>query len=82
MEQKLHLLKHFFEHPDWVHMEDLIITYANSLLSMEDVDTSKPGEDVKAEVIGRLKAYETFCKFISDSKITGRPIIKKNNPFK
>jgi hypothetical protein len=76
-----HLIKHFFDHPDWKHVEDLIMTYANQLIVMEDVDVTKPAGDVKAEVIGRLKAYDIFCKFVSESKIVGRPIKKQTNPF-
>lgn len=76
-----HLIKQFYEHPDWRHVEDVIMTYANSLIEMADIDTSQKAEDVKAEVIGRLKAHETFCRFLNDSKIVGRPFIKPKNPF-
>lgn len=81
MEKTHHLIKQFYDHPDWKHVEDVIMTYANSLLIMEDIDTSKPAEDVKAEIIGRLKAFQTFEKFVNDSKIVSRPITRPKNPF-
>lgn len=71
----------FYEHPDWRHVEDVIITYANSLLSLEDIDLKQPADDVKCEVVGRLRAYEIFCKFVNDSKLVGRPFKKPINPF-
>lgn len=83
MEKTNHLIKQFYDHPDWKHVEDVIMTYANSLKNMEDIDLKQPAEDVKAEIIGRIKAYETFCKFVEDSKIvSGRQLTKQINPFK
>ena len=74
-------VQQFIEHPDWRHVEDLILTYAETLKNMEDIDTTECAEDVKAEVIGRLKAYETFIKFINDSKLVGRQL-KEKTTFK
>ena len=76
------LLKQFYEHPDWRYVEEVIITYADSLTKMEDIDLTQPAEDIKAEVIGRLKAYEIFCKFVNDNKLVGRELSKPKNPFK
>lgn len=81
-EKTTHLIKQFYDHPDWRHVEDVIIKYANSLIQMDEIDLSQPSEDVKAQVIGRLLAYETFCKFVNDSKIVGRELPKPKNPFK
>lgn len=76
------LIKQFYDHPDWRHVEDVIMTYADELVKMDNIDLTQPADEVKVEVIGRLRAHEMFCKFLSDSKIVGRELSKPKNPFK
>lgn len=71
--QKLILLKDkFFSDPDWRAMEELILEYIEPLKDMSSVDTTQPAEHVKAEIVGRLKAYESLSKFLKDSQIIKR----------
>lgn len=65
--QKLH--DKFFTDPDWSLVEKTILDYINPLIEMKDIDITQSAESVKAEVIGRLKAYESLSKFLADTKI-------------
>lgn len=66
------LVDKFFTDPDWIGIEEIILSYIDPLLKMEDVDTSQPAENVKAEVIARQKAHKCLIDFLNDSKIVTR----------
>lgn len=61
----------FFQDPRWVQVEELILSYINPLLEMKDIDTSQPAEAVKAEIIGRMIAYNKMTEFLEQSKLIG-----------
>lgn len=75
------LIDKFFSDPEWKHIEDLILGYIEPLIDMNTVDYKQPAEHVKAELIGRVLAYQGLSKFLADSKIISQPIKKINNPF-
>lgn len=57
--------KRFLDDPEWGQVEEVINEFIVPLLSIRDIDVSMPAEDVKAEVIGKLKAYEALEGFIT-----------------
>lgn len=76
------LTKKFFQDPDWKLIEDMILKHISPLVDMNDIDYSQPAEHVKAEVIGRVLAYNSLIKFLNDSKIVGRPLKEYKSPFR
>lgn len=76
------LIQKFFSDPDWAQVENMILTYIEPLKDMSTIDLAQPAEHVKAEVIGRIKAYEVLSSFLSDSKLIGRPLPPISNPFR
>lgn len=62
----------FFNDPRWAQVEALILDYIEPLLDMTTVDTSRPAEDVKAEIVGRTIAYNKLYEFLNSAKIAGR----------
>lgn len=74
------LRKKFFTDPDWAGVETLIREYINPLLEMDTVDLSQPAEHIKAEIIGRRKAYEALDKFLRETGMVskGRALSEKN----
>ncbi len=76
----LHELRQtFFEDPRWTGVEELIREFINPLIDMSTVDTTKDGETVRAEIIGRKLAYEKLNEFLSQTKIVGA-IKRKEDP--
>lgn len=61
----------FFEDPRWVHVEELIMSYITPLMDMHTIDLKQPAEAVKAEVIGRMIAYDKLTEFIEQTKMVG-----------
>lgn len=76
--------KRFTQDPEWYQVEEVISEFITPLLSIRDIDTSMPAEDVKAEVLGKLKAYEALEGFITSKGITksDRLTENKQNIFK
>ncbi len=73
----------FLQDPQWHLVEDIIKEYVDPLRDILTVDVSKDAEDVKAQVIGRQKAYENLTKFLEDAKIVSKPaLIDKKNIFR
>lgn len=78
----MNLLKaKFFTDPDWKMVEELLLGYIVPLVDFNAIDTKAPAEHVKAEVIGRMLAYNGVTKFLSDSKFINRPVKEIKNPF-
>lgn len=74
------LQKTFFQDPRWAEVEDLIMKFVDPLIDMDTIDTSQPAEAVKAEVIGRLKAYTALTDFLKSTRVVSRPLRElKNN---
>lgn len=76
-----HIKKHFFSDPGWPMVEELIMEFANPLMEMKDVDTTQPAEHVKAEVIGRMLAYNKLCEFLASSGLIKQPSNYKITKF-
>ncbi len=56
--------KRFTEDPEWYQVEEVIEEFINPLLSILEIDIKAKAEDVKAEVIGKKKAYEALVGFV------------------
>ena len=71
----------FFQDPQWKEMEDLILKYIEPLIDMTSVDIHQPAEHVKAEILGRIYAYNALSDFLNSSKIISRTLKEIKNPF-
>ncbi len=60
-------------------MEELLRSYIDPLLVMNDIDTTQPAEHVKAEIIARTKAYACLDKFLGDAKVIKGRALKEPN---
>lgn len=67
------MIEKFLQDPEWAKIEEMVQGYCDEQLDMTTVDTSQPAEHVKAEIIGRVIAYNSMQKFLSDSKIISNP---------
>ena len=74
----------FLQDPEWCQVEEVINEFITPLLSIRDIDITAKAEDVKAEVIGKLKAYEALEGFISSRGLTRSSKLQgdKENIFK
>lgn len=72
--------KRFTEDPDWHQVEEVIAEFITPLLSIRDIDTKATAEDVKAEVIGKLKAYEALEGFITSKGLVRSSKLAENKP--
>lgn len=72
--------KRFTQDPEWGQVEEVISEFITPLLSIRDLDITMPAEDVKAEVIGRLKAYEALEGFITSKGLTRSSELAENKP--
>ena len=57
--------KRFLSDPEWYQVEEVISEFITPLLNIRDIDITAKSEDVKAEVIGKLKAFEALEGFIT-----------------
>lgn len=71
----------FFQDPEWKQVEDMIMEYVEPLKDFNTIDLSQPAEHVKAEVIGRMLAYNALTRFLSETKLVNREIKPYKNPF-
>lgn len=72
--------KRFLDDPEWVQVEEVISEFIVPLLSIRDIDVNMPAEDVKAEVIGKLKAYEALEGFITSRGLVRSSKLAENKP--
>ena len=71
------------EDPNWEKIEKLVTGYAENQLDITTIDLRQPAEHVKAELIGRITAYNSMIQFLQDTKIVSKKEIKEiKNPFK
>lgn len=70
--------KRFLDDPNWSEVEEVIAEFINPLLSIRDIDITMPAEDVKAEVIGKLKAYEALEGFITSKGLVRSSKLAEN----
>jgi len=75
------LRQKFFQDPDWSRVEDMLTSKMEALFDMNTVDLRAPAEHVKAEIVGRTLAYNALAEFLNDTKIVGRAITQKENPY-
>lgn len=76
------LITRFFQDPEWKNVEDMILKHIEPLRDFETIDLKQPAEHVKAEVIGRMLAYNSLTKFLNDTKLVNRPLKEYKNPYK
>jgi len=76
------LIARFFEDPEWKSVEDMILNYIEPLKDFDTIDLKAPAENVKAEVIGRMLAYNSLKKFLDETKLVNRPLKEYINPYK
>ena len=76
--------KRFLQDPEWYQVEEVISEFITPLLSIRDIDITAKAEDVKAEVIGKLKAYEALEGFINSKGLVRSSNLTENkeNIFK
>ena len=76
--------KRFLQDPEWYQVEEVISEFITPLLDINDIDTTMAAEDVKAEVIGRIRAYEALEGFITSKGLvrSGKLVENKENIFK
>lgn len=72
--------KRFTDDPEWYAVEEVISEFITPLLSIQDIDITMPAEDVKAEVIGKLKAYQALEGFITSKGLTKSSKLAENKP--
>lgn len=83
MEELKEVQKVFFQDPRWKVVEKIILNYINPLLDMKTIDTTQPAEAVKAEVIGRILAYDRLSQFIEQTGMIGQTRPKDiKSPFR
>jgi hypothetical protein len=70
--------KRFLDDPNWSEVEDVINEFITPLLSIRDIDITAKSEDVKAEVIGKLKAYEALEGFITSKGLVRSSKLAEN----
>lgn len=72
--------KRFLEDPEWHAVEEVIAEFVTPLLSIRDIDITAKSEDVKAEVIGKLKAYQALEGFITSKGLVRSSKLAENKP--
>lgn len=72
----------FYKDPDWSVVEAQILAHIEPLKDMATLDVSQPAEHVKAEVIGRMLAFNSLARFLQESGLVTREIKPFANPFR
>ncbi len=72
--------KRFTQDPEWHLVENVIKEFIDPLLSINDIDITQPAEDIKAEVIGKKKAYEALEGFITSKGLIRSSDLAENKP--
>lgn len=73
--------KTFFQDPRWAEVEELIMKFVDPLIDMNTIDLTQPAEAVKAEVIGRILAYNNMTEFLKSTRVVSRPFKEMKNPW-
>lgn len=71
----------FKNDPEWYQVEEIVKEFIDPLINLLEIDTTQTAEDVKSEVIGRVKAYEALQGFVRSrgiEKSTKLPENKEN----
>ena len=72
--------KRFIQDPEWGQVEEVISEFITPLLNIREIDTTMSAEDVKAEVIGKIKAYEALEGFITSKGLVRSSKLAENKP--
>lgn len=76
------LREKFYKDPDWKTVESQILSYIEPLKDMGTLDLTQPAEHVKAEIVGRILAYNSLSKFLEESGMVKQKLTKYENPFR
>lgn len=68
--------------PEWKKIEELLDGYLEEIIDIRKIDLKQSAEHVKAELIGRIEAYNSVAQFLNGSNIVSKPINPITNPFK
>ena len=71
----------FFQDPEWQKVEEMILAHIEPLKDFNTIDLKQSAEHVKAEVIGRMLAYNGLSKFLGDTKLVNREMKPYKNPY-
>lgn len=74
-------LRKFFQDPDWVLVERMILDYIDPLSNVQSIDSKQSNDVIATEVRGRQIATEKLKLFLNECQILGRKITnpKENN---
>ncbi len=72
----------FFQDPEWHVLENMILDHIKPLLDLDTLDTSKPAEEVKAEIIGRRLHYNALIDFVRSSGMVRNEKLPNKDIFK
>ncbi len=74
----------FLQDPQWYEVEEVIKEFIDPLLSILDINLEQDAYDMKAEIIGKRKAYEALEGFVRSRSITrsGNLVENKESIFK
>ena len=75
------LTARFFEDPEWKNVEDMILEHIEPLKDFNTIDLKAPAEHVKAEIVGRMLAYNALREFLRDTKLVNRELPAYKNPY-
>lgn len=74
----------FKNDPDWYQVEEIIKEFIDPLINLLEIDITQPADEIKSEIIGRRKAYETLQGFVRSRGIEKSNTLPENkeNIFK
>jgi len=76
------MIEKLLQDPEWSKVEAMIEEFTEKVLDIRDIDLTQPAEHVKAELIGRIKSYDSMTQFLQDTKIVSKPTRTVKNPFR
>jgi len=71
----------FFNDPEWKQVEEMILAHIEPLKDFNTIDTKQPAENVKAEVIARMLAYNALSEFLKETRLVDREMKPYKNPY-
>lgn len=75
------LQKTFFQDPRWAEVEGLILKYIEPLVDMNTLDLTLDAHALKAEIIGRIKSYNSMKDFMESTRVISRPLKEVKGNF-
>lgn len=68
-ETLIKLTNKFFTDPDWHLVEEVIRSYIEPLKDITGIDVKETADNVKAQVAGRIIAYQQMERFLKEAGI-------------